>query len=148
MPTNANLNALEDLYQILSPLNIFTDALAKEKHVSISSLRPFLVYILTDVLEDDDDDSILTAQMKQAMKNDLEARYSENMKKIMDLCCFLDPRFKASFCDDDDETKQFCKEEAIKLLRPPPTAEPPGPGMFLQFAQNTIHLLRTIINTF
>lgn len=106
------------------PLHDFTDALASEKRVTISALKPVMDHITTEILLDCDEDSALTKQMKLAIKDDLEARYSENHLQIMDLCCFLDPRFQARFSANVEDTKRICTEEAMKLIHP--TAAPPG----------------------
>lgn len=78
MPSSANINAMEDICQVFSTLHDFTDAIASEKRVTISALKPVMDHINTEILLDCDEDSALTKQMKLAVKDDLEAWYSEN----------------------------------------------------------------------
>lgn len=132
MPKDTTITILEDLSQLLSPLHDFTDALASEKRVTMSALKPIMEHITTEILLDGDEDSDLTKQMKLAMRDDLKTRYSEKTKRIMDICCFLDPRFKGSFSANVEDTKRACTEEAIKLV--PPTAAPPGEASPLEAA--------------
>lgn len=78
MPSSANINAMEDICQVFSTLHDFTDAIASEKRVTISALKPVMDHINTEILLDCDEDSALTKQMNLAVKDDLEAWYSEN----------------------------------------------------------------------
>lgn len=48
------------------------------------------------------------------MRNDLDTRYSEEAERVVDIACFLDPRFKGDFAEDLDSTINACVEEALK----------------------------------
>ncbi|XP_056443189.1 zinc finger BED domain-containing protein 4-like [Gadus chalcogrammus] len=124
MPKEHHVTILENLRQLLSPLNDFTDALAPEKRVTMSAVKPIMEHVIGEILLIDGANSADTKAMKQAIRGNLVARYSEKAKQMMEMCCFLDPRFKESFCANIDETKKACIGEAMKLL--PPTAAPPG----------------------
>ncbi|CAJ1087316.1 E3 SUMO-protein ligase ZBED1-like [Xyrichtys novacula] len=122
MPSHT-ISALEDISQVLGPLHKFTDALSGEKRVTISTLKPVMDHITREILKDSDEDSVLTSQIKQAIKDDLNDRYSVDQLQLIDLCCFIDPRFRATFSANVEETKRICIKEALKFI--PPTAAPP-----------------------
>jgi hypothetical protein len=123
MPKEHHVTTLEKLRQLLSPLNDFEDALASEKRVTMSAVKPIMEHIIGEILLIDGADLADTKAMKQAIRGDLEARYSEKTKQMMEMCCFLNPRFKESFCVNIDERKKACIGEAMKIL--PPTAAHP-----------------------
>lgn len=119
MPKDAIITTLEDVNQILTPLSNFTDALASETRVTLSSLKPVLGHITKEILGDKEEDSPLTKQMKAVMRDDLlQLRYSDGVKRVLDVSCFLDARFKESFSDNIDNTTKACVEEALKLHTP------------------------------
>ncbi|KAK0142960.1 hypothetical protein N1851_018917 [Merluccius polli] len=54
--------------------------------------------------------------MKQLMREDLKKRYTEKAKDVMQMACFIDPRFKTNFLDDPvDDVAHSCVQEALKL---------------------------------
>ncbi|KAI7811508.1 putative zinc finger BED domain-containing protein 1-like [Triplophysa rosa] len=115
MPKDADIAVIEQVLKILEPLSAFTDALASESRVSLSALKPVLSHIISDILDVKNEDSALTKDLKRLMKSDLESRYTDDAKKVMDLISFVDPRFKGSFSEDLEATVNFCTEEASKL---------------------------------
>ncbi|XP_057186575.1 E3 SUMO-protein ligase ZBED1 [Triplophysa rosa] len=115
MPKDADIAVIEQVLKILEPLSAFTDALASESRVNLSALKPVLSHIISDILDVKNEDSALTKDLKRLMKSDLESRYTDDAKKVMDLISFVDPRFKGSFSEDLEATVNFCTEEASKL---------------------------------
>lgn len=123
MPKDSDVRTLEMVCQLLGPLNDFTDLLASETKTTLSSLKPVMEHI-TGILEEKEEDDALTKQMKKVMMDDLQQRYSsEDVSKLIDIACFIDPRFKGNFSQNKDETVMFTVEEAVKLeeitSRPP-----------------------------
>lgn len=115
MPKDADIAVIEQVLKILDPLSAFTDALASERRVSLSALKPVLCHIISEILDVKNEDGALTKDLKMIIKTDLESRYTDYAKKVVDLISFVDPRFKGSFSDDIEATVHFCTEEASKL---------------------------------
>lgn len=59
----------------------------------------------------------LTKEMKHLMREDLKHRYKEKAKRVMNMACFVDPRFKRSFLDESEASKidTDCVQEAVML---------------------------------
>ena len=56
MPSDIEFTVPEAVASELKPLHVFSDALAREKHITISVIRPLLRHIVEqDVLVDADD---------------------------------------------------------------------------------------------
>ena len=70
-------------------------------------------HLSTDLLSPTDENTELTKQMKQRCKTKILQQYeSSDIKKLLDIATFLDPRFK--HCKDDEEKKKEI-EEAVKI---------------------------------
>lgn len=70
---------------------------------------------ITGILEEKEKNDAPTKQMKKVM-DDLQHRYSsEKVSKVIDIACFVDPRFKGNLSQNKDETIRFTVEEAVKL---------------------------------
>lgn len=64
--------------------------------------------------------------MKQVMRLDLQVRYTEEVKRVLDTSCFVDARFKGIFSKNLDVTVEACTEEAVNLVPAgPPHREQP-----------------------
>ncbi len=114
MPKDSDVHTLETVCQLLGPLNDFTDLLGSETKTTLSSLKPVMEHI-TGILEEKEEDDALTKQMKNVMMDDLQHRYSsEKFSKVIDIACFVDPRFKGNFSLNKDDTIRFTVEEAVK----------------------------------
>ena len=63
-----------------------------------------------------DDDTVLTIEIKQRIKNDdLDSRYQrDEMSSLLDTCAFIDPRFKDKFTIEDEKVVILMDE--IKML--------------------------------
>ena len=78
VPTWQNLEVLESINKALAPLADFMDILSGEKYVTFSALVPFLKHITDDILCEDEEDTTLTADIKQQIKtHDSESRGQE-----------------------------------------------------------------------
>jgi len=132
MPKDTDIAVMEQLCQLLEPLSKLTDALASETRVTLSAIKPVLDHIYSDVLVEKDTDTSLTKEMKKLMREDLKNRYPEKAKRVMNMACFIDPRFKQSSLDESEASKieSDCVQEAVKLAHksgknhraPPPVA--------------------------
>lgn len=115
MPKDNDFHTLETICRLLGPLNDFTDLLGSETKTTLSSLKPVMEHI-TSILKEKEEDDALTKQMKKVMMDDLQPRYSSGkVSKVIDIACFVDPRFKGSFSQNKDDTIRFTEAEAVKL---------------------------------
>lgn len=89
-------------------------ALASEKKVTLSSLTPVLEHIGSEILSEQAEDNSLIRQMKQVMTEDLQGRYTEQVKRVLQIASFVDARFKGSFCKNPDDTIEACVEESCE----------------------------------
>lgn len=78
----------------ISCLNIMTS----ERQVTLCSLKPVMEHINSEILQDQEVDSTLTKQMRRIMREDLllQLRYTQEMKNMLNISSFVDPRFKGS----------------------------------------------------
>ncbi|XP_058617360.1 E3 SUMO-protein ligase ZBED1-like [Onychostoma macrolepis] len=101
------ISTLEDKCKVLKPLRTFTDSLAAETCITISSLRPVLQHLTESILAEKDDDSSLVRSMNHAICKNLQERYEDsNMANVMNMACVLDPRFKLNFMEEADSNKR------------------------------------------
>lgn len=59
MPKDLHITIMEQVCDLLRPLNVLTDALLSEKRVTISAIKPILVHIKSQVLQQCDGDQPL-----------------------------------------------------------------------------------------
>ena len=87
----------------VKPFQGLTDLLSGEKHVTCSAIKPLLKVIDDKMVTLKDEDSTLTCEIKSRIKNDLEGWYaSTEINLLLDVCSFLDSRFKGNFSIDDE----------------------------------------------
>ena len=89
---------IDSMTAALDSLGDLTDALSAEKHITISAVCPLMNRLTEEMLKKADKDTSLTAQMKRIIRVDLESRYQslDLGISLLDICSFLDPRFKDS----------------------------------------------------
>ena len=75
VPTWQDLEVLESINKVLAPLADFTDILSGEKYVTFSALVPLLKHITDDILCEDEEDTTLTADIKQQIITYLQNKY-------------------------------------------------------------------------
>ena len=76
----------------------FTDILSGEKYVTFSALVPLLKHMIDDVLCEDEEDTTLTADIKQQIIAYLEDKYEDtDIKELLYIPSFLDPSFKTEY---------------------------------------------------
>ena len=104
-----DIDLLTSIDSFLCPLEDLTDTLSGESHVTISVVKPLLEHLSTGLLSPTDENTELTKQMKQRCKTKILQQYeSSDIKKLLDIATFLDPRFK--HCKDDEENKKVIEE--------------------------------------
>ena len=92
------------------PLEALKDLLSGEKRVTCSAIKPLLKHIFENILSDKEEDITLTCQLEAKIKQDVESRYIQpNISAFLDVCSFLDPRFKGQF--SPIEVVKVVKEE-------------------------------------
>ena len=62
-------------------------------------------------------DNHIATNMKQVMVDDLENRYSSpRISEVLDICSFLDPRFKSRYLENKENTISLITEECVTSL--------------------------------
>ena len=116
MPSGTDFSTLEAIVSVLKPLHIFTDALSAEKCVTVSAIRPLLTHILNELLAVSPDDSAFVKDLKEAISDKLQAQYlHQNVAMILDVCSFLDPRFRIAYLGDNTSTLVQIEREACEV---------------------------------
>lgn len=151
MPSDQEISCLEAVATALKPLSTFTDALSGELCVTVSAVQPLLQHITDVLLAPTSSDCFIVKEMKETIVDDMKARYSDSsIAAIIDLSCYLDPRFRLQHVRDRDATLAQIKAEAItvaaKLMHtnpqgevrteetPPPVKKVKGLGAILKHA--------------
>ena len=99
--SSLDFDVIDSMISVLKPLRKLTDALAAEKRVSVSAVKPLVQSICNKVLALSDEDTDLAKEMKSRIKSDLLQRYSEpEIDKLLSRCCLVDPRFKKRLSED------------------------------------------------
>ena len=127
VPSWQDMDVLDSVVAVLSPLRDFTDLLAGEKKVTVSAILPHLRHIKDIVLANKPGESSLTKEIKARIKSDIECCYNEETTLFLRVCTFLDPCVKLT------QESNTCIVEAIKEtvkddmnqagIRPTPTQE-------------------------
>ena len=120
IPTWQDTDVLDSLDKALSPLAEFTNIMSVEQYVSVSSLRPPLHHLKTEVLleQEDESDTTLTADIKQRVLTSMQRRHeNEDVSELIDKAGFLDPCFRLNYVavDDVPHIKDCIAREATKI---------------------------------
>ena len=98
LPTWQDLDVLQSILKAIEGFKDLTDLLSGEKRITCSAIKPLIKVINDKIVIPQDDDSALTLEIKGRIKADLESRYeSSEISLLLDVCSFLDPRFKDTF---------------------------------------------------
>ena len=107
-----DIDLLTSIESFLSPLEDLTNTLSGETHVTISVVNPLLEHLSTDLLSPNDGDTELTKQMKQRCKAKILQQYEDDgitdVKGLLDIATFLDPRFK--HCKDEKRNRRTSED--------------------------------------
>ncbi|XP_061780376.1 E3 SUMO-protein ligase ZBED1 [Nerophis lumbriciformis] len=108
IPTWQDIGVLESLHEALTPLLEFTDSLSGESYVTVSYVKLVLHLFRTDLLNEKDQDTQLTKDLKTTIMTYLDEKYADSATDdLLNMAAFVDPRFKAQYISPE-------KEEAIK----------------------------------
>ena len=120
IPTWQDLDVLESMRGALGPLEDFTDMLSGEKKVTVSAIKPVLHILKTKVLKVSDSDTNLTKSIKRKVWDYLQNKYDEaDIDGLLNVCTYLDPRFKSMYIDDDVDTalvKDRLAREGVEII--------------------------------
>ena len=115
-PSWQDRDVLQSIAAALKGLKTMTDALAAEKCVTVSAVKPLLSHLAEEVLVAENDDTDLTKEMKKRIKDDLEARYDDpELSFLLELSSFLDPRFKLNYVSNRAEILEEVEKEMRDL---------------------------------
>ena len=126
IPTWQDTDVLESLDKALSPVGEFTNIMSIEHHVTVSSLRPLLRHLETEVLLQKEDDTQLTANIKKHILMSLQRRYDdEDVSELIDKAGFLDPSFRLEYVSEENRPliKDCIAQEATKILEADDTGD-------------------------
>ena len=102
IPTWQDTMVLESVNAALSPVAEFTDFMSGEKYVSISAIKPLMRHLEDILLQEKEEESELTKNIKQRIFEYMESKYSDpSIQDLLNLCTFLDPRFKFDYIKND-----------------------------------------------
>ena len=93
-----------------------TDLLSGEKEVTCSAIKPLVEVINSKMAAPKTSDTPLTIEVKECIKHDINTRYqNEAMSLLLDICVFLDPRFKHRCSMEDEPVVKLMDEVKIKM---------------------------------
>ena len=93
----------------LKPLKVVTTTLCAESVPTISVIMPLHRKLIDSIFQHSNDDSLVIAQMKRAVVDDLKDRYT-HQEEILIIAAALDPHFKAlPFLSDARRNEIFTK---------------------------------------
>ena len=95
MLQDGDVKIMENLVEILKPFFQITETICGENYTIVSSIKPLLHHLLNTALDPRSNDLGAIKQLKEAVKQNLQQRYQDpETAKLLDIACFLDPRFK------------------------------------------------------
>ena len=120
MPHDSEVATMEVYWAIMKPITDITDVIGRERHVSISAVRPLIYKLRNCCLKIYASERSLEKAMKTAMYTKLFQYYNHNVQspEILNIAAFLDPHFKSlSFLEEDKiATRLKVKEKICNLL--------------------------------
>ncbi|XP_078017006.1 E3 SUMO-protein ligase ZBED1-like [Epinephelus lanceolatus] len=133
VPTWQDMDMLESMNKVLSPLKEFTDALSGEHYPSVSYLKPVLHLFNNQILKHQDDDTPLTTTIKESILTYLNEKCDDQTtEELLDMASLVDPRFKTTYIKQERvdymktrpaaELQRLVAEEAAAAPLPPATA--------------------------
>ena len=118
-PTWQDIDVLESLHAVLSPLHDFTDALSGEQRVTISVISAIPSIFKKDILATCQDDITLTADIKSSIMEYMEGKYSDSCtRELLHVSSYLDPWFCTTYIPDDekDSTLERIADEGLEMF--------------------------------
>jgi len=106
LPDGAEWSVIEELMAILKPFTLATTVLNGSSYGTISIVSP-LIHKFCSNLDEKQDNSENTKQVKVEIQLDLKGCYVGDTAKLLQEAAFLNPRFKQlNFLPDDDREIQ------------------------------------------
>ena len=101
IPLWQDLEVLESIKTTLDPLSDFTDILSGEDYVTVSSVKPLLHHLTSEVCLQGEEDTQLTKDIKKCVKTYMEHKYDDpQTSELLNIASFLDPRFKTDYINE------------------------------------------------
>ena len=119
IPTWQDVEVLQSIHAVLSPLADFTDMLSGEERITASAIKSLLNVLRNKVLVVSDTVTTLVADIKERICNYLESKYlgHSNFEDTINIASFLDPRFKAKHLGDElPLIKQCVIREGVEIV--------------------------------
>ena len=114
MPTWQDMDVWDAINDALLPLAEFTDVMSGEKYVTGSAILPIIHLIETKVLKENSEDKTLTNDIRSAIKSDLLTRNtSDQVVNLLEICSFVDPRFKTKYVRNESALKDQVIAEGV-----------------------------------
>ena len=111
IPSWQDFDVLQSVLEVVRGFKDLTDLLSGEKRVTCSAIKPLIEVVNDKIVTPNDDNTELTLEIKQCIKNNLESRYQNpEMNFLLDKCAFLDLRFKNRFTKVDDAVMTLMDE--------------------------------------
>lgn len=118
LPTWQDIDVWNAINEALPPLEEFTNVMSGEKYVTGSAVLPIMDLLDKEILKEKEEDKTLMDEIRLAIKADLFTRNtSAEVFELLELCSFVDPRFKTKYLKDDDiiTVKALVCDEAVLL---------------------------------
>lgn len=107
VPKDSDITILKE---VLEPLSPFTYALSGENLTTLSVLP--LMWKMLSCLSDEEDDILLTGEIKRVVREDIKHRYEDReVELLLNPATYLHPRFKDGFVALEDDVKQSLLEQ-------------------------------------
>ena len=120
IPTWQDIEVLQSIHTVLSPLADFTDMLSGEERVTASAIKPLLNVLRNKVLVASLTDTTLVADIKERICNYLESKYfgHADFEDTINIASFFDPRFKAHHLNNEELPliKQRVVTEGVEIM--------------------------------
>ena len=91
VPTWQDIDVMQSIYKALAPLSDLTDILSGDTYVTVSAILPLINLLNTKFSKENEEDCQLTADIKQAIKTDLNDRlssYNTDQLQLLQLASF------------------------------------------------------------
>ena len=110
--TDEEISTLEIVKEVLENVFYLTDALAAEKEVNASSICCILAHLRNKIGAKGD--KKIAIDMKNITLTDLNNRCSRpQVTQVLEMCSFLDPRFKTQYVGNKEATVELVKKECL-----------------------------------
>ena len=117
MPSDDELSATEGLVAVLEVFNNATEIISGEKYPTLGMVLPLLHKLLLYTLAEAETDKSLTKKIKKPIREDLQSRHQDDeVKRILSIAMYLDPRFKAMPFLTDAEKANVRLQVKMKLI--------------------------------